>query len=309
MLLLRMPSRKTPAITTPQTLDDLRRCVERESLATGRSSIGARTLAVLVDLIERPGQAAVQSISELAAHNGVDPSTLTRLGKRLGFAGFAGLQDVFRRHVTATQPFYSSRVHDLVASNAQTSGTSALHKLAEAECQKVLAVADGLSDKQIARAVKQLLKAKNVYVLGLRATYALSFFFGSFLGTLRDGVTVLGGPGASFAADVGRIKKDDLLVAISFRPYTKALVNAVKFVREAGTPVLAITDGGSPIDVEPRDGVTIGADQPYYFDSALSQFFAAEAILLAVARQLGASATEVIRRREAINKALDIEIG
>ena len=308
MLDLLMPADKTLQPSPPQTLDDLRRCVERERTATGRQCMGERTLAVLVDLLARPGQAAVQSISELAAHNGVDPSTLTRLGKRLGFSGFGPLQDVFRQHVAATQPFYSTRVRELVSTRAARKGPSALQQLAETECQKVLAVAHALTDKQITRAARQLLKAKHVYVLGLRGTYAVSYFFGSFLETLRDGVTVLGGPGFPLAGEVARIKKDDLLVAMAFRPYTRAVVNVVDVVRASGTPVLSLTDGGSPVDVESDGGVTLRVDQPFYFDSALAQFYMAEALLLAVARLLGPAATQVIRRRESINKALDIEI-
>ena len=303
-----MPSSRTTKPSPPQTLDDLRRCVERERTTTGRESMGGRTLAVLVDLLARPGQAAVQSISELAAHNGVDPSTLTRLGKRLGFSGFGPLQDVFRRHVTATQPFYSTRVREMVSTGAARKGPSALQQLAETECQKVLAVAGTLSDKQVERAAKQLLKAKHVYVLGLRGTYAVSYFFGSFLETLRDGVTILGGPGFPLAGEVSRVRKDDLLVAMAFRPYTRAVVNVVQVVRAAGAPVLSLTDGGSPVDVEPDGGVTLRIDPPFYFDSALAQFYVAEALLLAVARLLGPAATQVIRRREQINKALDIEI-
>ncbi len=304
-----MPASRTTKPSPPQTLDDLRRCVERERTTTGRESMGERTLAVLVDLLARPGQAAVQSISELAAHNGVDPSTLTRLGKRLGFSGFGPLQDVFRRHVTATQPFYSTRVRELVSTGAVRQGPSALQQLAETECQKVLAVAHTLTDKKLERAARQVLKARHVYVYGLRAgTYAMSHFFGSYLEILRDGVTVLGGPGFSLAGEVARIGKNDLLVVMSFRPYTRAIVNVVNVMRQAGTPLLAITDGGSPVDVEPGGGVTLAVDQPFYFDSALAQFYVVEALLLAVARLLGPTATQRTQRREQINKALDIEI-
>ena len=293
---------------SPRTIDDLRRFVENERSARGRDRMGERTLAVLVDMLGRPGPAAVQSISELAAHNGVDPSTLTRLGKRLGFSGFAPLQDIFRTHVSATQPFYSGRVHELLNEKTSKSALGALQQLAQDECQKILAVASSLDDKKVAKAVKQLLKARHVYVLGLRGTFAVSHFFGSFLGTLREGVTLMGGPGFPIASELARIGKNDLLVAVSFRPYTRTVVKAVELVRANGTQVLSLTDAGSAIAVAPQDGTTLTVDQPFYFDSALSQFYAAEAILVAVARKLGPEAVAMIERREAFNKALDIEI-
>jgi DNA-binding MurR/RpiR family transcriptional regulator len=287
---------------------ELRAWAEEERSEKGPRRIGARTLAVLVDLLARPGPAAVQSISELAAHNGVDPSTLTRLGQSLGLGGFARLQEIFQQHVAATQPFYSTRVQALTDTQVSQGDGGALGKLAQSECQKILAVAHALSDAQIARAVKQLLKAKQVYVLGLRATYSLSFFFGTFLGTLREGVTILGGPGAPMAYELARITKSDLLVAVSFRPYTRSVVKAVELLRANGTQVLSLTDSGSAIEVEPPAGVTLAVDQPFYFDSALAQIFVLEAILIAVARELGAAAVAVNRRREMFNKAFDLEL-
>lgn len=292
----------------PESLADLRRFVEHQRTASGRECMGDRMLTVLVDLLDNPGQAAVQSISELAVRNGVDPSTLTRLGKRLGFSGFAPLQALFRGHVAATQPFYSSRVEELVASASKARSGGTLEKLAEAECQKVLAAASKLSEKQIARAVKRLVTAKHVYVLGLRATYAVAYFFGSFLGNLRDRVTVLGAPGFPLAGELANIKKDDLLVALTFRPYTRTVVAAVGVARSEGIPVLSITDGGSPVNVAPNEGVTLEVEQPFYLDSSLAQFFVAEALLLGVARHLGPRASAVIRRREMINRTLNIEV-
>ncbi len=292
----------------PETIDDLRRFVEEERDSEGRRRLGKRALAVLVDMLDRPGQAAVQTISELAGHSGVDPSTLTRLGQRLGFRGFSPLQDIFRRHVTATQPFYSTRIQGLVGAQSAGTATGASQRHAEFECQRVLAVANTLTDKQIARAVKLLLEAKHVYVLGLRATYAVSYFFGIFLDTLRDDVTILGGPGFPIAADLARIRKDDLLVAMSFRPYTRAVVNAVNIIKAGGTPVIALTDGGSPMAVKSLDGVTLEVNQPFYLDSALAQFFLAETVLVAVARQLGPTAVKALQRRETFLKTLEVEI-
>jgi DNA-binding MurR/RpiR family transcriptional regulator len=303
------PPRVIPA-NPPRSLEELHRCVERERTSSGRQSMGERTLAVLVDMLARPGQAAVQSISELAAHNGVDPSTLTRLGQRLGFSGFGELQDVFRRHVRETQPFYSARVRELVSEGAGQEGASPSQRLAEAECRKVLAVAHALDDAKVEEAARRLLAARRVHVFALRAgTYALSHFLGSYLEILRDEVRIVGVPGSTLASEASALGPEDLLVAIAFRPYTRAVVNLVEVVREAGVPVLAITDAGSPIDAEPHGGLTLAIEQPFYFDSTLAQMYVVETLLVTVARLLGPEATARTQRREHFNKALEIEIG
>lgn len=291
----------------PNSVEDLRRLVEQERSARGRDRMGERTLAVLVDMLSRPGSAAVQSISELAAHNGVDASTLTRLGKRLGFDGFMPLQDVFRRHVSDTQPFYSGHVNELVT-RQDKDGASVLQQLAQSECQKILAVASTLDQKTVDDAVNLLVKARRVHVLALRGTYALSHFFGTFLSTMREEVTIMGGPAFQLAEDLARIKRDDLLVAMTYRPYTREVVKAVNLAKSEGIPVLALTDAGSAIEVSGSEGTTIAVDQPYYFDSMLPHYFAAEAVLMALVRKLGPKALQTTRRREAFVKAMDVEI-
>nr|MBF0685316.1 MurR/RpiR family transcriptional regulator [Pseudomonas sp.] len=269
--------------------------------------MGDRTLAVLETMVARPGNTAVLSISELAAQSDVDPSTLTRLGQRLGFSGFGPLQDIFRDHVAATQPFYSRRVQELVEHDAANSDH--LRHLAGVECKKVLATANGLDDSDVERAVDHLVKAKHVHVLGLRSTYAISYFFGSFLGTLREGVSIMGGPGFPITSELSRIGKDDVLVVVSYHPYTKALVKAVELIRASGTPIISLTDTGPTLEIAPSQGVTLKVDQAFYFDSALSQFYVAQAVLVALARRLGPQAVAMTAKREQFNKALDIETG
>ncbi|MDI3567467.1 MurR/RpiR family transcriptional regulator [Bradyrhizobium sp. Arg816] len=293
----------------PTSVDDLRRFLEIERTAQGRDRMGKRTLAVLDDMLARPGTAAVQSISELAAHNGVEPSTLTRLGKRLGFSGFGPLQDLFRRHVAETQPFYSNRVDELLSRQEDSGATNSLQLVAQSECQKVMAVANTLNQKRVDEAVNRLIKARRVYVLASRGAYGIGHFFGTYLATLTESVSIVGEPGLLLASALARIQPSDLLVAISFRPYTRSVVKAVEFVKSEGVPILSLTDAGSAIEVGAGEGTTIAIDQPFYFDSAMAQYFVAEALLVAIARKLGPKALTAIRRREAINKVLDIEIG
>src|SRR5690606_42034203 len=100
--------------------------------------------------------------------------------------------------------------------------------------------------------------------------YALRHFLASYLALLRDTVQILGTPGLTLAGDASSLGPEDLLVAVAFRPYTRAVVKLVEVVREAGVPVLAITDTGSPIDSERHGGLTLAIEQPFYFDSTLA---------------------------------------
>lgn len=294
---------------TPSSVEDLRVVLNDERAKSGRSRVGEKTLAVLADMLDRPGSSAVDSISEVATRNGVDPSTLTRLGKKLGFAGFAELQDIFRRHVSQTQPFYSSRVQDRVAEQVTIDDPRELLRVhAQSESQRVLQTANSLDAGAITRAVDAIVSAKHVCVLAMRATYAFSYFFGTYLGTLRENVRILGGPGQALTSELASLTPDDLLVAVTFRPYTRAVVTAVEIMKENGVPILALTDANSALQVGPEHGTSVVMNEPFYFDSATSQFFTIQTILLAAARRLGPAAVAITKRRERLDKALNIEI-
>ncbi|MFD1711941.1 MurR/RpiR family transcriptional regulator [Ottowia sp. GY511] len=291
------------------SVEDLRSILSVERAQGDRGQLGGKARAVLTDMLNRPGPAAVDSISELAAKNGVDPSTLTRLGKKLGFAGFAELQDIFRRHVAQTQAFYSTRVQERVAEPLVIDDPRDLIRVhAQSECQRVLDIADALDVHAITHAVDAVVAAKRVCVLAMRATYALSYFLGTYLGTLRENVIILGGPGQALTSDLASLTPDDLLVAVTFRPYTRAVITAVEVMKENSVPILAITDANSALSVGREHGTTVVIDEPFYFDSATSQFFVIQTILLAAARRIGPAAVDMTKRRERLDKALNVEI-
>lgn len=291
-----------------QSVEDLRRFLETERTGSGRGRLGSKALAVLANMLNRPGATAVGSISDIAAACGVDPSTLTRLGKRLGYSGFTELQDIFRRHVTQTQPFYSARVHERVLEAHGNNQPELLRHHAETECQKLLATINQIDPATIEQAAQLLANANNVFVLGLRATYGLSFFLGNYLATIRENVRILGGPGQTLTSDLVAIRKGDLLVALSFSPYTRSVVTATELVKTVGAQVLSITDAGSPLEITGKNGATIVVDQPFYFDSSTAHFFIIQTILLATARYIGPAAVDVAKARERIDNALNIEI-
>src|SRR5215470_47761 len=93
----------------PRTIEDLRAL----ALSVGRDeagfSLGSKAHDVFAKLVEAPEQSAVRSISELASQFGINPSTLTRLAKRLGFEGFSDFQAVFRKAIANDQQYFYSR--------------------------------------------------------------------------------------------------------------------------------------------------------------------------------------------------------
>lgn len=292
----------------PISIQDLHRLLQQDrERGKGNELFGPKARNVLVYMLSSPGIAAVASITEIAEAVQVDPSTLTRLGQRLGFSGFNGLQNIFQGHVKETQPFYSSRINHYVKNFNQEQPKDFLEKHLQAESQKLVAVVRQLSSQDLHQAAKWIANANTVYVLGMRATYGLSFYLASYLSSLRPKVRAIGTPGYSLAYDLSDIGEGDIVVAISFTPYTRAALQSVDVAFEQGAKVLAITNPSSPLILETEGRMALVIDQPYYFDSSTAHFFVVQSLLIASAQYIGDSAVAMAKRREKIHKALDIE--
>src|SRR3546814_20108883 len=81
----------------PRSIEELRELVVLISREQSPISLGGKALDVLARLVDAPEQAAVRTISELGDLLSVNASTLTRLSKKLGFAGFKDFQNIFRQ--------------------------------------------------------------------------------------------------------------------------------------------------------------------------------------------------------------------
>ena len=108
----------------PKTLDGLRQRLRDAKRPRSGLRLGRGSANVLAAMVDAPSHAAVSNISQIATANGVNPSTVTRLAKKLGFTGFGDLQDVFRRYVADRGGFYSRHAASLLPEPGETMSES-----------------------------------------------------------------------------------------------------------------------------------------------------------------------------------------
>lgn len=289
----------------PQSVEDLS-ALGQSAQQENIPRLGRRAMAALIWMLENPHRAAVCSITEIAVEAGVDPSTLTRLGKRLGLAGFTDLQEVFRKHIAQRGLFYSNHAKGIM--DRRSSGrANRFQQLAHEEVERILATASGTDDASIEKASELICNANNVYVIGVRATYSVAYFFGAFASFLRPRVAMLGISGGAIAEELAQVSRDDVFVVVSFRPYTKVAVEACAAMAKRNVPIVAITDASSPLAGEGESRVTLRTQGPFYFNSAVSSFLLVELLLSSVAEMLGPRAIAHMHEVEALLAETSIE--
>src|SRR5258708_5085485 len=100
------PVAKTASI--PKTFDDL-----EPAIVESASSLSKRLQQIATYALENPSEMALETIAVVAQHAGVQPSSLIRFAKVLGFSGYSEMQRIFRLRLTDAMPDYQERLRSL----------------------------------------------------------------------------------------------------------------------------------------------------------------------------------------------------
>ncbi len=306
---MRTPNKPTPR-DAPENLDELRALLAEVQSGTGPLRLGARSFHTLAGLVDAPRQAAVFSISELANALEVNPSTLTRLAKRLGYQGFGDLQGVFRRHITTGSDFYSRRAGELLRNDAIDSESIALlSKIAQDESANITAMIDSIDPSKLEATVRMIAQSRAIRVHGLRQFHSIACGIAYTLGMIRNDVALLGDPGHGVAHALAQLEAGDVLIVLGSTPYTRATVDACEIAAAHGMRIIALTDSyASPfakyakqVFITPTGGVFFG-------NSTAACLIFAEGLMALVARALGQHSVQALKRREALIDQLGVAV-
>ena len=136
-------------------------------------------------------------------------------------------------------------------------------------------------------AVDKLLRAKHIYILGVRSSAYLAGYLHFYFHLIFPNVTLVQNvAGGEVFEQMVRIGPDDVIVGISFPRYSKLAVSAVQFARSRGAEVVAITDSKmSPLYKEAGTSLLVRSDMISFVDSMAAPLSLLNALIVAVGQQ------------------------
>jgi DNA-binding MurR/RpiR family transcriptional regulator len=295
----------------PRTIEDLRDLALHISRNEADVSLGAKTLNVLARLVDMPEQAAVRSISELSRLLDVNPSTLTRLAKRLGFNGFSDFQGVFRNTIVDnTHYFYSRQVGRLLADDVSLEeGVEVFDQLARETAANMQGFISQLEPDKLQRAACSLARAKRVRIHGVRQFHALASFLTYGLGLLRSDVALLDVPQLGIAEAISQLEPGDVVVVTSCTPYTRSIADIADVSARHNLEVIAITDTrSSPLAASATHAFFVPYASSFFSNSMGAYIVFCEGLLNLVAKELGDEAAQALTERERMIAEMKIEM-
>lgn len=228
-------------------------------------------------------KAAFMTASKLGRTVKVSESTVVRFAVELGYEGYPtlqkALQEVVRNKLTSVQRMEvaADRIGD------QDILTMVMHT----DMEKIRATMDELDRVTFHRVVDAILEARKIYILGIRSSSPLASFLGYYLSLMLDNVQLINSSSTSEVFEqVVRVQEGDVMLGISFPRYSSRTVKAMKYAKERGATVVALTDSPlSPIAAHADHSLLAKSDIISLVDSLVAPLSVVNALLVAVGQR------------------------
>lgn len=228
-------------------------------------------------VVDHPNDVVIRSMRGLAELAGVQPSTLVRLSRQLGYDGWQPFKDEFAHALGLDQPLgYASRAHRLASHQHSHTLVDELFDAQRANLERTRQESAAV----LVPLAQCLQAARQVYVAGFRASYPLAFALLYGYRLFRDSVQSLDAHAHNLEMQLRPLGAGDVLVAISFAPYSRECLEVAQAARERGAQVVALTDSEASPLARMADHVGLFAvDSPSFFPSVAAGMALVEALL------------------------------
>ena len=284
-------------------MDNAQELLQRLNHSGKRLSKSHRRIAECI--VSHYDKAAFMTASRLGEYVGVSESTVVRFAAALGYDGYPqlqkALQELIRHRLTATQRLEMT---------GDMGHAQVLNKVLKTDIQNIRSTLDELDLNTFDSVIESMLQARNIYVLGLRASAPLAEFLGHYLNFIFPNVHPVTRGVSDVFEQIARINDEDVLLGISFPRYTSHTVKAMKFARSRGATLIAITDGPlSPLHTEANYCLMAKSDMASFVDSMAAPLSLINALIVALSQRRRTQVTEYFQKMEDIWSEYRVYLG
>jgi DNA-binding MurR/RpiR family transcriptional regulator len=250
-------------------------------------------------VLDHPEDVALLSMREQSRQAEIQPATMTRFAKHIGFKGYDDVRAIYASAMRNGDLSFSAKAGSHVAAQRLKGGKA----LTADMISSIRVQIDGLSSpKALARfdaMASRLARADRVYCLGLRSSHAIAWHLHYIMSLCGAPSTYLDGAGGTGPDALANASANDVLLAVSVLPYTRATLQLAQYASRRGLIVLAITDSEvSPLAKIAEEFIPVSTDSPSFLHAMSPAFVAAEILGALVAGRRGEAALEALRHTD-----------
>ena len=263
-----------------------------------RFSKGQKKLA---DYIRRDyDKAAFLTAARMGEVVGVSESTVVRFATALGYSGYPAFQKALEEMVRTRL----NSIQRMEVTYGRITQGEILASVLQSDIEKIKLTMESIDHEAFELAVETILKARKVYVVGIRSCAPLASFLSFYLNLLCEDVTAVSTNSASeIFEQLLRIGEEDVIIGISFPRYSMRTLKAMEFANNRNAKIITLTDSiHSPINLYSSCNLIARSDMASIVDSLVAPLSVVNALVVALCMK---KQKEVVDTLESMEKIWD----
>ena len=251
----------------------------------------------LADFIrEDYDKAAFLTAAKMGGEVGVSESTVVRFATALGYDGYPEFQNL----PLADPSIRHFHTLDGIQLHPHQFSQSFLHS----DIEKIKLTMEAIDHEAFEMAVDTILKAKRIYVIGIRSCSPLASFLSFYLNLICENVTAVNTNSSSeIFEQLIRVSEDDVVIGISFPRYSMRTLKALEFASNRKATVITLTDSvHSPMTLYSSCNLIARSDMASIVDSLVAPLSVINALVVALCMK---KQKEVITTLETLEQIWD----
>ena len=268
-----------------------------EALAAQLPELTPETRKAAAYVLENPNDVGVSSIREIAAAANVKPNTFVRMARNIGFDGYEDFREPFREEIRQGRETFPDRARWLQSLSRGGRHGGLFASMAASAIENIEATFADTDAARIKAAADAIVDARKTYVLGVGINHTLARSFAYLADMALENVEALPRDGSLAVDDVARAGAEDVLVAMTFKPYRSDVVEAVSHAADQGVTIIGISDSpASPLVAGREHGFVVQTDSPQFFTSTIATAALLETLMAFVVADASPAVIENIGR-------------
>lgn len=256
-------------------------------------------------ILDHPAEFGVHSIRESATRIGVSTNTLVRLSGLLGFDSFDELRAPFRDALLVSE--VAARDESWLDRLSEADGLARIQ--ASASASAIGNVTKSLRDldrETLQRVAKRFFAANGVFVLGVRASFSLAYYF-HYIGRMAlPSIQLIPRSLSPAIDDLAFASEGDVMFGITVYPYSSETIRTCQFAQKKGMDLVLLSDSLISVpDLEPDEVLVSSTVSSYHFTSYVGMLAILESLLAIMVEQGGDGARRRIAAYEDLRDQTD----
>lgn len=277
-------TKQTVLDQSPESFDEV-----KTGIAARYATLSPQLQHIARYALEHPNDIALETVATIAGRADVQPSSMVRFAKALGFDGFSDMQQVFRARLMTRSDTYRERIEALRQEHLGGS-SSVLGDFTEEGISSLELLREHTDPADIARAVELMATAQRLHVVAARRAFPVACYLSYALNRMEKPAHLLDGIGGTLDQQARLATPDDVMIAISFPPYTEEVADVVEGCVARSVPILALTDSAvSPLALAAQVAFPIKQQSDRTFRSLVAPMCLAQTLVVSLGHHLAAS--------------------